>query len=308
MKASNEDRTRLLGRLAESIDSVLDAEMSTALQNLVGSGPVVGGDLADRDMPLLLGRAFSEGMTGRLRIRNDKVEKAVYFEAGLPVMASSEDSADRMLAMLVREGVLDNRQYEEAVRVVDATGRKVGSVLVDLGFLRSDELLPAVRRHYESIILTLFAWSTGRWQVDPGLTAGPDRTRLLRHPALLVREGLERGYPAERIAQRLGAGRNVFLLDNSTTAADITAQVVTERAELRIPMFFDGVHALEEVARLERPAGNRRFAHRPHAVLFRCPSPGRGGWSQSCRSASGGARPGDRSRARAGSVCAGLRK
>jgi hypothetical protein len=250
MKASNEDRTRLLGRLAESIDSVLDAEMSTALQNLVGSGPVAGGDLADRDMPLLLGRAFSDGMTGRLRIRDDKVEKAIYFEAGLPVMASSEDSADRMLAMLVREGVLDNRQYEEAVRVVDATGRKVGSVLVDLGFLRSDELLPAVRRHYESIILTLFAWPTGRWQVDPGLTAGPDRTRLLRHPALLVREGLERGYPAARIVQRLGAGRNVFLLDNSTTAADITAQVVTERAELRVPMLFDGVHALEEVARL----------------------------------------------------------
>jgi hypothetical protein len=206
--------------------------------------------LADRDMPLLLGRAFSDGMTGRLRIRNDKVEKAVYFEAGLPVMASSEDPADRMLAMLVREGVLDNRQYEEAVRVVDATGRKVGSVLVDLGFLRSDELLPAVRRHYESIILTLFAWPAGRWQVDPGLTAGPDRTRLLRHPALLVREGLERGYPAERIAQRLGAGRNVFLLDNSTTAADITAQVVTERSELRVPMLFDGVHSLEEVARL----------------------------------------------------------
>ena len=226
MKASNEDRTRLLGRLAESIDSVLDAEMSSALQNLVGSGPAVGGDLADRDMPLLLGRAFSEGMTGRLRIRKEAVEKAVYFEAGLPVMASSEDPADRMLAMLVREGVLDRRQYEEAVRVVDATGRKVGSVLVDLGFLRSDELLPAVRRHYESIILTLFAWPAGRWQVDPGLTAGPDRTRLLRHPALLVREGLERGYPPERIVQRLGAGRNVFLLDNSTTSADITAQVI----------------------------------------------------------------------------------
>jgi len=249
MKPSNEDRTRLLGRLAESIDSVLDAEMSSALQNLVGAGPAVGGDLADHDMPLLLGRAFLDGMTGRLRLSNEAVEKAVYFEAGLPVMASSQDPADRMLAMLVREGALDARQYEEAVRVVDATGRKVGSVLVDLGFLRSDELLPAVRRHYESIILTLFGWTTGSWQVDPGLTAGPDRTRLLRHPALLVREGLEHGYPAERIAQRLGAGRNVFLLDNSTTAADITAQVVTERSELRVPMLFDGVHSLEEVAR-----------------------------------------------------------
>jgi hypothetical protein len=249
MKPSNEDSTRLLGRLAESIDGILDAEMSSALQNLVGSGPVSGGDLADRDMPLLLGRAFAEGMTGRLRIRNDVVEKAVYFEAGLPVMASSDDTADRMLAMLVREGAIDPRQYEEAVRVVDATGRKVGAVLVDLGFLRSDELLPAVRRHYESIILTLFSWTVGRWQVDPGVTAGPDRTRLLRHPALLVREGLERGYPTERIAMRLGAGQNVFLLDNSGSAADITAQVVAERAEMRVPMLFDGVHSLEDVVR-----------------------------------------------------------
>jgi hypothetical protein len=249
MKPSNEDPTRLLGRLADSIDSVLDAEMSSALQNLVGSGPVSGGDLADRDMPLLLGRAFLEGMTGRLRVRNEACEKAVYFEAGLPVMASSDDPSDRMLAMLVREGVLDARQHEEAVRVIDASGRKVGAVLVDLGFLRSDELLPAVRRHYESIILTLFAWTAGRWQIDPGVTAGPDRTRLLRHPALLVREGLERGYPSERIGLRLGAARNVFLLDNSTSAADITAQVVTERSELRVPMLFDGVHPLEDVAR-----------------------------------------------------------
>jgi hypothetical protein len=249
MKPSNEDSIRLLGRLAEGIDSILDAEMSSALQNLGGSGPVAGGDLADRDMPLLLGRAFADGMTGRLRIRSDKVEKAIYFEAGLPVMASSDDASDRMLAMLVREGTLDSRQYDEAVRVVDATGRKVGAVLVDLGFLRSDELLPAVRRHYESIILTLFAWTSGRWQVDPGVTAGPDRTRLLRHPALLVREGLERGYPTERLAQRLGAGRNIFLLDNSTSAADLTSQVVTERPETRVPMLFDGIHSLEDVAR-----------------------------------------------------------
>ena len=249
MKASNEDPTRLLGRLAENIDGILDAEMSTALQNLVDDGAVVGGDLADRDLPLLLGRAFSEGMTGRLRIRREAGEKSIYFEAGLPVMAASEDASDRMLAMLVREGAIDARQCEEAARVVDATGRKVGAVLVDLGFLRSDELLPAVRRHYESIILSLFSWSAGRWQIDLEVTAGPDRTRLLRHPAALVREGLEKGYPADKVAVRLGVGPKVFLVDNSTSAADITAQAVTERAEMRVPMLFDGVRSIEDVVR-----------------------------------------------------------
>jgi hypothetical protein len=249
MKPSNEDPTRLLGRLAENIDGILDAEMSTALQNLVDDGPVTGGDLADRDLPLLLGRAFSEGMTGRLRIRREAVEKSIYFEAGLPVMAASEDASDRMLAMLVREGAIDARQCEEAARVVDATGRKVGAVLVDLGFLRSDELLPAVRRHYESIILSLFSWSTGRWQIDPEVTAGPDRTRLLRHPAALVREGLEKGYPKDKVSVRLGVGPKVFMVDNSTSAADITVQAVTERAEMRVPMLFDGVRSIEDVAR-----------------------------------------------------------
>jgi len=249
MKPSSEDPARMLGRLAESIDGILDAEMSSALHNLVDSGPVIGGDLAERDMPLLMGRAFTEGTTGRLRIRNGTTEKSIYFEAGLPVMAASEDPADRMLAMLVREGFLDARQNEEAVRVVDATGRKVGAVLVDLGYLRSDELLPSVRRHYESIILSLFSWEVGRWHMEPQVTAGPDRTRLLRHPAALVREGMDRGYSPEKVSARLGVDRKVFLLDNSTSAADITSQAVTERSEVRVTMLFDGVRSLEDVAR-----------------------------------------------------------
>lgn len=248
MKPS-EEPARLLGRLAEGIDGVLDAEMSTALHNLADDAGEAEGDLADRDLAILMGRLFTEGTTGRICLRDGRVEKSVYFEAGLPVMAASRDPADRMLAMLMRENVIDVRQYAEAERMVDATGRKVGAVLVDLGFLRSDELLPAVRRHYESIILTLFAWNTGRWHIEPNVTAGPDRTRLLRHPAALVREGLERGYPRERMIAHLGDAKAVFLLDNSAVAADITAQVSLERGENRIAPLFDGLRSLEEVGR-----------------------------------------------------------
>jgi hypothetical protein len=260
MKRSSEEPTRLLGRLADNIDGILDAEMSSALQNLADAEVKVEGELADRDMPFLLGRMFTDGVTGRLCLRHGKIEKSVYFEAGLPVMAASADPADRMLAMLMRENVIDARQHGEAERMVDATGRKVGAVLVDLGFLRSDELLPAVRRHYESIILTLFSWDAGHWQIEPQVTAGPDRTRLLRHPAALVCEGLDHGYPAARIVARLGTEKNVLLLDNSASVADITEQLALPRTESRIPMLFDGVRTVEEVA---------RFAEVPESTVLR---------------------------------------
>jgi len=66
-------------------------------------------------------------------------------------MAASNDVADRMLAMLVRERVVSPQQQGEVEKIIDATGRKVGAVLVDMGLLRSDELLPAgappLRKH-----------------------------------------------------------------------------------------------------------------------------------------------------------------
>jgi hypothetical protein len=250
MKPSSQEPARLLGRLAENIDGILDAEMSTALHDLTEPEAKVEGDLSDRDMPLLLGRMFNDGTTGRLCLRNGQWEKIVYFEAGLPVMAASGDPADRMLAMLMRENVIDARQHDETERMVDATGRKVGAVLVDLGFLRSDELLPAVRRHYESIILGLFSWQSGHWHVEANVTAGPDRTRLLRHPASLVREGLESNYPVDRMLLRLGSAKSVFLLDNSAGVADIAQQAVLERAESRILSLLDGVRSLEDVSRV----------------------------------------------------------
>jgi hypothetical protein len=81
------------------------------------------------------------------------------------------------------------------------------------------------------------------------MIAGPDRTRLLRHPAALVREGLARGYSTEKISAHVGSGKNLFALDTSGGSGDLVAHMLSAPAEARVPLLFDGVRSLDEVAR-----------------------------------------------------------
>jgi len=82
-----------------------------------------------------------------------------------------------MLAMLVRERAVSPAQREEVEKVVGASGAQGGRCWSTWGLLRSDELLPAVRRHYESIILSLFGWSAGHWQIRTRTDRRTERTR-----------------------------------------------------------------------------------------------------------------------------------
>jgi two-component system, OmpR family, response regulator len=211
--------------------------------------PASAGALEDVDAPLLLARLFNAGTTGRLVVESAGVERTVYFEAGRPVCATSNSADDRMIAMLVRQGRLTPAQHQTALQAAQESGRKMGALLIDLGVLETGELLPAIRQHYEELVLSLFAWTTGRWRLEAGVMASPAQIRLLRHPAALVREGLRRSYPPERIWDRLGSPRNVFSLDLSGRAADVVGALVSGE-ERRLPTLFDGVRPLGEVVRL----------------------------------------------------------
>jgi hypothetical protein len=140
----------------------------------------------------LLAKMFAQSFTGRLGFRRDDVEKVVYFDGGRPVFASSNEPGDRMGELLVREGKITASQYERCQVHVEQSGRRMGEILVDFGYLKRRELLPAVRRHVEDILYSLFGWDYGVYQVTADPTASAERIRLSRHPASLVLEGIRR--------------------------------------------------------------------------------------------------------------------
>lgn len=208
------------------------------------------GELASVGIADLLGAALENTATGRLRLKRGDVEKSIFFEAGRPVLAVSSAASDRMVQMLVREHTISAEQADCAMALAADTRRRMGVVLVDLGFLKSGELLPAVRRHYEEIILSIFEWEEGTYRFEAGETADPRRVRLLQHPAAIVVEGIGRAYSDARLSRAYGNPLQMLRLRQHSGVADIMLGVTSGVPAIsRLPVLFDGVRTIIDIVR-----------------------------------------------------------
>jgi hypothetical protein len=206
------------------------------------------------DLPALLGRAFADAYTGRLRLRRGDTEKNVFFEVGRPVLASSNAVEDRMIEIFLRHGRISPEQHREAVRAAAETNRRMGTLLIELGIMKSDELLPAVREHYEEIIFSLFTWSRASVRREAGAVADPRRVRLLRHPAALAYAGLQRVSDRVRLAARLGPPGQPLRLASGRGASELLDELSVDPGLRAAIALFDGSRGLDDVLRSsERP-------------------------------------------------------
>ena len=165
------------------------------------------------DASMLLAKMFAQASTGRISFRQEGlggVEKVVFFDQGRPVFASSSEPRDRMGELLVREGKITAAQYERCQTVVAESGRRMGEILVDFGYLKRRELLPAVRRHVEDIVYSLFQWDRGTYHVALDVTPSAERIRLSRHPAALILEGIRRKLDRTSLERLIGSPSTVI--------------------------------------------------------------------------------------------------
>ncbi len=226
-------------------------------RGLPDSGEIVRGV---SDAAMLLARMFAQAATGRIGFRRDdpdagNIEKVVFFDQGRPVFASSNEPGDRMGELLVREGKITAAQYERCQSLVAESGRRMGEILVDFGYLKRRELLPAVRRHVEDIVYSLFGWDAGHYHITIDTMPSAERIRLSRHPASLILEGIRRKLDRTTLEKLVGAASTVIEVPdrerlggilnsgNSGNSGDLGPE---ERAALAA---FDGQADLAQVAR-----------------------------------------------------------
>jgi hypothetical protein len=215
------------------------------------------GSIGSPDIAILLGRIYLERLNGRLTFRRGLVKKIIYFEKGTPILATSNLPDDRMGEMLARQGRLTREQRIRGSRLLESTGRRFGSVLVEIGALKESELAPLVRRHFEEIIYSVFAWpeggdapaEEGEWTLGPEHPLEEEPIRLDEPAPALIMEGIRRKYSAPRLLGRLGGGGQVIRWRASVGAA--TSTVLDDMAlsdeERTLARRFDGVRTLDEI-------------------------------------------------------------
>ena len=124
----------------------------------------IKGEIETSSVPDLLRSLLSSGETGVLTFRNGDLAKTIYIQHGRVVYASSTNPDERLGESLLVRGKISARQYLEASKMI-RPGRRLGAILVELEALEPEELLPSVEHHVKEILMDLFTWTHGDYEL-----------------------------------------------------------------------------------------------------------------------------------------------
>ena len=187
-----------------------DPERASADEDLT-----IRGDIETSSIPELLRSLLSSGETGVLTVRNGEYVKTISIDRGRIVYAASNNPDERLGESLLVRGKLSVRQFLEASKLIRPETR-LGAILIELDALGPDELMPAVEHQVREILMELFNWTRGDYELvirdlDPeGLVV------LNMSTENLILEGIRRSKAWSQVTRAIGEIGTVFVPTHNT--------------------------------------------------------------------------------------------
>ena len=155
-------------------------------------------------MPELLKSVLGSGETGVLTFRKGDVTKSVHLHMGRVVYARSSNPDERLGEDLLLRGKITVRQYLEASRLI-GPGRRLGTILVELGAIEPEDLIGAIEHHVKEILLDVFTWSRGEYELTMTEPGKDDVIALNLPTEALILEGMRRSRSWSAIFRGIGS-------------------------------------------------------------------------------------------------------
>jgi len=177
-----------------------------------------GNGLQEFQLHKILIDLHSVRKTGVLTVKTPVFIKKIYIENGEVIFASSTWKDDRLGEVLLKGGRITLEQYEESVRILKMSGKKQGTIFVELGYLTPKDLFWAVKYQVKEIIYSLFPLEYAEYEFVEVEVPQKEILTLKIHLGSLIYEGVKRVENFTRIKGELPDFRSPLSISISTSS------------------------------------------------------------------------------------------
>ncbi|MGW8272620.1 MAG: DUF4388 domain-containing protein, partial [Thermodesulfovibrionales bacterium] len=166
-------------------------EEGGAVAGFRGVGSIKGTCHEFRVPDLLIGLQRT-ARTGIFEVTTGRKCTNICFRGGDMIFASSNQEDDRFGEVLLKGGKITLAQYIEASALLKGSGKRLGQVLIDLGYLKPSELIWAVRNQVVEIIVNLLTTECGTFEFREDAPPSKETINLNLSAANLIYRGIRR--------------------------------------------------------------------------------------------------------------------
>lgn len=168
------------------------------------------GDLTLDALGDVIRKLYVNRRSGILHLSQDKTSKRIYFRKGSMIFANSDVETDRLGEFLIRQRLIDREAFERASKVMRETGNRFGRTLVELGFATPEEMEGKVVDQIQTIIYSLFSWTSGEYRFEQHESPVDEDIVLNLSTADIILEGTRRMDDMTKVRRVLGDPNRVL--------------------------------------------------------------------------------------------------
>jgi hypothetical protein len=211
-------------------------------------GVVLEGDLSAIGFPDVLTFFSMVRKTGRLTLRQIEIEKAIYWQEGEIVFASSNIPDEQLPRFLLRNGKISPAQYDDLQGRLSGDTR-AGKALVQMGAITPKDLWWGVKNQVLEIIYGMFGWRQGYFAFTETATeTSGERITLSMSTTSIIMEGIRRLDEWARIQEKIPTPQVIFARVPGMEREVLELEL--PETETRVLEAVDGERPLHEVNRI----------------------------------------------------------
>jgi len=172
---------------------------------------VYRGHLEETPLPKMLATIHRHGIPGVMDFIREEDSKKLYFIDGDVIFASSSDRKDSLGDYLLKKGRITEAQLEVSIMELKSSqGKRHGSILVEMGFLKREELGAAVRDQVQNILWSLFNLKEGKVRFKVGRFKDDEVYKIKIPTPRAILSGCKHISDAKMVMGTLGNRSTVF--------------------------------------------------------------------------------------------------